>query len=322
MATNLSIFNDYMIEIFYELNKNFPLAVSLNSSTIREKCGLINDGEYEFVDVPEYEPPPRVLENVKGLKVLRVNSQFFGVSKYLDWNKAVRYFSFDLPGSKNSYEQFLELIPGELAKIFEFKKAESIERCGFFDEQDFYDGLGDFVQEAVNYLWDHHSWNDEIKIVEDYLDRRLIQAEIKLFKSTAQIPKRQDLLNYESAIRHNKNLENQKSNDIKKLEKIFLSTIVFLCSEGFIKYQFRNLNVASNLKKIHADESLMIELNLNKLDFVLTSKGFSQLNKRVEGLNLSEEETLFKRMMKQRFNQGSQALSVIDSFTSIFNNYS
>jgi len=165
--------------------------------------------------------------------------------------------------------------------------------------------------------WAAHPWEETATTVEGILSRRLTEEERSVLLRTGERPVTADeqrmladwqaqneRIDVERATQSARNQEAEIKSDV------FIATIQFLNSEGLIR--FIDIPPPNGGQVINPPD-ILIQRAARRLRFVLTSRGFTHLNRAFAGGKLSEEITLYqaiKNALKNKAVEGAGSVGV------------
>jgi len=139
--------------------------------------------------------------------------------------------------------------------------------------------------------------------VEAHLQRNLTDFELHHLKKTGYRPLRPDeellLTQWEAEkdrIDQVRKTEFELQDESRFKERVFISTLQFLVSEGLIR--FKDLPPPPRADQKINPPDILIEKSAAKLSFMLTNKGFSHLNKTIKKGKLTDDLTLYEAIKK------------------------
>lgn len=148
-------------------------------------------------------------------------------------------------------------------------------------------------------------WNVEATVVEveAHLQRKLTDFEFHHLKKTGHrpvTPEEQGLLDEWEAERERidqiRKTEFELQDESLFKERVFTSTLQFLVSEELIR--FKDIPPPPRADQRINPPDMLIEKSAAKLSFMLTSKGFSHLNKTIKKGKLADDLTLYEAIKK------------------------
>jgi hypothetical protein len=170
-------------------------------------------------------------------------------------------------------------------------------------------------KEQYEKIWAGHPWETTISETETLLARPLTDSERDVLLRTGKRPvtheEQQSLDDWLAEnVRIDSLRETQRSQreDAEAKRVVFIATLQFLNSERLIR--FVDIPPPTQEGQVLNPPDILIQKVTKRLKFVLTSKGFTHLNRAFKGGKLSEEMTLYeaiKRTLKEKAVEGAGA---------------
>lgn len=162
-------------------------------------------------------------------------------------------------------------------------------------------------------MWVTHPWEATISETEALLSRTLTESEKDVLLRTGNRPVTPDeqlVLNdwvaEKSRIDSLRLTQKEQQEEAETKRAVFISTLQFLNSERLIRYI--DIPPTEQEGTVNNPPDILIRKATKHLRFVLTSKGFTHLNRAFTDGKLSEEMTLYqaiKRMLKDKAVEGA-----------------
>jgi hypothetical protein len=170
-------------------------------------------------------------------------------------------------------------------------------------------------KEQYEKMWAAHPWEATVSETETLLSRTLTDSEKDVLLRTGKrpvTPEEQQLLDdwVTEKARIDSLRETQKSQreEAETKQTVFIATLQFLNSERLIR--FVDIPPPTEEGRVLNPPDILIQKATKRLRFVLTSNGFTHLNRTFMGGKLSEEMTLYqaiKRTLKEKAVEGAGA---------------
>lgn len=174
-----------------------------------------------------------------------------------------------------------------------------------------------FTEASRDSFWTEHPWGEIVTQVEVLLERPLSEEErsellnrghrpLSLDEQRANLEWKEEKFRIE-AIRRSQEAQLE---DAKQKRRIFIATLQFLVNENLIR--FTDLSPPQAGEVLNPPD-ILIEQATKHLQFVLTSKGFTHLNRPFKDGKVMEEVTLYqaiKRTLKEKATDGVGAVGI------------
>jgi hypothetical protein len=141
---------------------------------------------------------------------------------------------------------------------------------------------------VVNQVWIDHNWDETEAEVESKLGRKLTIEEKEKIRLTGHRP-------FTVEEEKEKIVWEEEQKLFESINLIFKSTLQFLINENLIRYIDL---VPVNEGEVLNPSDILIAMSLGRLSFVLTSRGFTHLNKAFKKGILTKEITVFEAVKK------------------------
>lgn len=168
-------------------------------------------------------------------------------------------------------------------------------------------------KEQYEKMWAAHPWEETVSETQALLSRTLTDSEKDGLLQTGKrpaTPDEQQLLDDWAAekVRIDSLRVTQKAQleEAERKQAVFIATLQFLNSERLIR--FVDIPPPRQEGQVLNPPDVLIEKATHRLRFVLTSNGFTHLNRAFSGGKLSEEITLYqaiKRTLKEKTVEGA-----------------